>query len=424
MQALTTHQSALDASDTGVGKTYTALGVARALEATPLVLCPKSVITPWKRVASEMGGTPVDVLNIEKLKAGNTKYLKKVGKNKWVWNLPRGSLLIYDEVQTASGHKSQNGKILGLCKAYGIKALMLSATVAESPLKLKAIGYMLGLHKYVDHFSWCLKYGCWQNSWGGLEFIKGKQRLGYLRRIHEQIFPDKGCRVKIQDLDVFPENTVYADAFDLDERSTEEIRRVYEEMDEELAKPDAGASELTAQLRARQRTELLKVPLLIELIDGVLEEERSAVVFVNFTETLEKLQENFKDASSVFGGQKQVDRDSEIERFQADITRVCLVMIQAGGVGLSLHDLHGDYPRTSIISPPFNAVQVKQALGRIHRAGAKTKCVQRIIFAANTVEEDACKAVRRKLDNMSMLNDGDLSMSIFETKGDRDGEEE
>jgi len=71
-------------------------------------------------------------------------------------------------------------------------------------------------------------------------------------------------------------------------------------------------------------------------------------------------------------------------------------------------------PRTlvsieSLISPPQSAKDLKQVLGRIHRAGSKSKAIQKIIYVAGTVEEKTCKSVRKKLNNLSELIDGDLS---------------
>ena len=363
-----------------------------------------------------MGVDVLDVLNIEKLKTGKTPYLQKVSKSKWVWTVPRGTLLIYDEVQSASGYKSQNGKILGLCKAYGLKVLMMSATVADTPLKFRAIGYLLGLHQWKNHYSWCLNHGCYQSSWGGLEFVQGPQRLQYLKSIHDSIFPAKGNRIRIADLDVFPENSVFAEAYDLDQRSTDEINAIYEEMDADVLNPESDELPIVLALRARQKTELLKVPLIGEIADEFLEENKSVVIFVNFKETLDKLVGHFMNqpVAIIAGGQSQEFRDENIKMFQEDRARVCVAMIQAGGVGVSLHDTKGDYPRVALLSPAFNANHIKQALGRIHRAGGKTKCIQKIIFAASTVEEKACKAVKRKLENLSMLNDGDLTSGLFD----------
>jgi hypothetical protein len=56
-------------------------------------------------------------------------------------------------------------------------------------------------------------------------------------------------------------------------------------------------------------------------------------------------------------------------------------------------------------------------VGRIHRANAKSKSIQRIVFAAGTVEEQACEAVRAKLSNMALLNDGDLSDGLVVPAG-------
>ncbi|NBQ65785.1 MAG: hypothetical protein EBT95_09730, partial [Verrucomicrobia bacterium] len=78
------------------------------------------------------------------------------------------------------------------------------------------------------------------------------------------------------------------------------------------------------------------------------------------------------------------------------------------GVGVSLHDENGIRPRSSLICPTYSAIDLKQALGRIHRAGAKSKAVQRIIFAADSIEETVMKKVKAKLKNIETLNDGDI----------------
>jgi hypothetical protein len=53
-----------------------------------------------------------------------------------------------------------------------------------------------------------------------------------------------------------------------------------------------------------------------------------------------------------------------------------------------------------------------QALGRAHRANGKTPVIQKIMFAANTIETDICKRVKHKFQNMEALNDGDLDFSL------------
>ena len=158
--------------------------------------------------------------------------------------------------------------------------------------------------------------------------------------------------------------------------------------------------------------EILKVPVLEELARDALEGNNSVVIFVNFRDTLEALLRRLSgshEISVIEGSQSGIARDREVKRFQKDESRICLVMTQAGGTGLSLHDERGEHPRVSLISPSFSAVDLRQALGRIHRAGAHSPAVQKIIFAEGTVEMRVCRLVRQKLNNIDLINDNEMN---------------
>lgn len=174
-------------------------------------------------------------------------------------------------------------------------------------------------------------------------------------------------------------------------------------------KKERNTNELTAILRARQEIELVKVPLFLEMIEEGLENGMSVVVFCNFTETIHALAERLNTQCIVNGEAKYEKlRQQNIDNFQNDKERVILVNIAAGGAGLSLHDVTGNYPRLSIISPSYSAVLMRQSTGRVWRDSAKSKSIQKIVFVAKTVEEKVCESVNKKLANMDLLNDGDL----------------
>ena len=176
-------------------------------------------------------------------------------------------------------------------------------------------------------------------------------------------------------------------------------------------KTEKSTSELVAILRARQEIELVKVPLFLEMIEEGLENGMSVVVFCNFTETIHALAERLNTQCIVNGEAKyEKTRQQSIDDFQNDKERVILINIAAGGAGLSLHDVNGKYPRMSLISPSYSAVQMRQATGRVWRDSAKSKSIQKIVFVANTVEEKVCDTVNKKLNNMDILNDGDLQV--------------
>jgi superfamily II DNA or RNA helicase len=64
----------------------------------------------------------------------------------------------------------------------------------------------------------------------------------------------------------------------------------------------------------------------------------------------------------------------------------------------------GKHPRVSLISPSFSAKNHLQVLGRIHRNGAKSDAVQKILVAAGSIEENVMKAIERKLKNLETLH--------------------
>lgn len=413
VSCLKAHNVAIDASETGVGKTYTALAVTHALGQPTLVVCPKAVIPAWERLSEEMGVPLLGVINIEKLKTGNTPFLRKgLRKKEYIWQLKPGNLLIVDEAHRCGGPKSENCNVLAFAKSAQLQVLALSATIAHNPMNLRALGYLCGLHQFRNFWSWSLANGCFKNPWGGISWPSGaaKRELN-LKPLHTKLFPEFGMRLRIADLGTdFPENEVIAEAFAMDR--TEEIQAIYDQLAEELQHPEKEELPLTKILRARQQIELLKVPILRDMTEDLLEEDKSVVIFVSFRETVDHLMGSKFNAgvSTIIG--YQADRQGQIDDFQTNRSRVCICTIGAGGLGIGLHDTIGDHPRVSLISPPYSAVELIQALGRIHRNGGKSPCVQKIIFAAGTVEEDACNIVRRKLKDMATLQDGDLEMGL------------
>jgi superfamily II DNA or RNA helicase len=416
--SLRKHKAALDASATGTGKTLCASLVAKELKAKVLVVCPKAVIPSWRRELGEQE-IAAEVINYEKLRAGKSAYGKWVGK-KWEWALPEESLIIWDEVHKCKNPKAQNTRML--IAAKGHYNLMLSATVADDPTELRGVGYQLGLFELNKFWGWCRSHGCRPNPWGAMEFDHRKS--GALQKIHDQIMPSRGSRMTVEDMaGHFAENFIIDDPLDFSDDG--EIKKLYEEMESELEdlksqmatdSDNPAAQALVAQLRARQAVELCKVPLIVNMIDEVVNEEgRSVAVFVNFDATInaltERLQVTEKAISIIRGGQSGAEREEAISRFQNNNSRIVLCNMEAGGVGVSLHDTTGERPRTALISPNFNAKSMVQVLGRIHRAGAKSPAIQRLLVAEGTVEEKVAKSVKEKIKSQEILNGSKSSLS-------------
>ncbi len=411
--ALTLNNAALDSSDTGTGKTVCAVEVTKALGKKAFVICPKIVIPSWEKTLKEQGASLIGVINYEKLRTGRTRFGHWSNKN-FIFTIPDDALIIWDEAHRCQGMWSKNAKMMISAKKW--QNLLLSASACEDPTEMRASGFILGLHCLSNFYNWAKARGCYINPWGALEF-KQNERWA-LDCINQELYPKRGDRMTRADLkEFFKDTRIVTDPLDFGDSG--KIQKIYDEMDAELttleqkAQGDSknkAAQKLVAQLRARQAVELAKVPATVEIIEDELHAGNSVAVFVNFDATLEAIGQRLKISYGVIkGGQKEGDREKAVENFCGDRTHVILCNIAAGGLGVSLHDVHGNRPRTALISPSYNAKDMLQTIGRVDRAGAKTDSVQRILFAAGTVEEKVETSVRAKLKNISDLHEKALT---------------
>lgn len=222
--------------------------------------------------------------------------------------------------------------------------------------------------------------------------------------------------------------TLRKSAKDVDEKikRLQSNQQVHKALDEVGEVDESTMNHLAVMMKARQRVELLKADTMIELGYEFLEQGKSVVIFVNFIETLDYCHKQFqlrfkaeKDhqgiknsgISIIRGG--QTNRQEQIDLFQENKNRLALITMGSGRESISLHDLGGHNPRVSLISPSFSAQDLVQALGRIHRAEGKSKCLQYLIFCAGTIEDRICELVQTKIHNINTINDGDLSAGLI-----------
>lgn len=413
--SLFTNGVALDASDPGVGKTYMALGAIREFGGwRARVLCPKSVLPAWTRAGAHMR-VQTEPLNYEMVRTGNTDWgqwhaLTKTEKT-FEWTLPKRTVLVFDEAHACRGAESRASAMLTAALRQGIPTMPLSATLAMSPLEMYSLGMLLGLHSGVDFHQWCLMNGCVSDGYG-LVYRGGPEGM---LPIHRAIFPDKGERTTVDELGAaFPSSQITAECFDCNDDGA--IQVAYDEMEKEIEALAERAEEdkpsaLTVMTRARQHAELLKVPTFVELTKQWLEEGLSVPVFFNFNDSLMAWAERVGTDCLVYGGNKRGERQVNIDRFQRNESWTIGCNAQAGGQSIDLHDVYHQRRRGALISPCFSAIVLRQILGRVRRSGG-THSIQRIVFAAGSVEEQACSAVQVKLNNLTALNDGDLTAGL------------
>jgi hypothetical protein len=160
---------------------------------------------------------------------------------------------------------------------------------------------------------------------------------------------------------------------------------------------------------------MLKVPTIVEMVSDYNAEGRSAVIFVNYSDTIDaiitRLGKEFdpKLIGQIHGRVTFKQRQADIEDFQADKKIFMVANLAAGGQCINLHDILGGRPRSSIINPSYSAISVLQSAGRIDRAYSQSDVYQRFLYAARTIEENVCMRFNDKNCFITALNDGTLT---------------
>lgn len=424
----------LCAASTGAGKTYLACAVVKRLGIPALVICPKIAISQWRNVIRGMGveDKVVGVINPENLITSkrNPFYSHDGG---WK-NIPDGPvLLVFDEmhrscsgiykIPRAGGKGSGNKQALMAARwvnrsTPGHKFLALTATPADSPMKMQALGYLMGFHSFIapSFYDWCRRHGCSMQARGrqaAFAFTRDRLRA---KAIMEGIRKDMGERfmsITPEEIPGFPEETREVVLVDLAKEDHEGLVQAYAEMPELMKKPSRDS--MVKLLRLRQQAEFCKASVLAGMAADEVEDGNSVFVCLNFTDARLRVQMELERRgipfAAIYGGQPERERQAGIAAFQANETHVMVGMSSACGVALSLHDERHERPRVSLISPSYSASELVQALGRIRRVGG-THATQKVVLAAGSVEENVARAVGGKVNNIGALTDADLSRGL------------
>jgi superfamily II DNA or RNA helicase len=417
LNILQNKSTALDASDTGTGKTYTAIKVCEFLSLRPFIICPKAVINNWISVCKDNETELFGIANYELIKGGNyyTEKLEKTRcpymdsdnytekQKKFIFYLPSNILLIFDEAHRCKNYKTATSRLLLAAKKSNNKILLLSATITDKIKCFIPFGIIFGFYKEL------IGYKLWIQNQINIKkqyFNLGGDEL-ILRIIHSSIFPHYGSRMKISELgNQFPQNNIISQCCHLD--NYDEVDKLYLEINKALLELKNKELKLQASgkiIRARQKIEMLKVPIFLDLYQEAKDSGFSVVIFVNFRATMNYLCNRLKCDCIINGDQNLEMRQNCIDEFQSNKKKLIICMIQAGATGISLHDVQsGKNPRISLISPTWNAIDLKQCLGRIYRSGG-TNCIQKIVYVANTYEDKICEIISEKLKNISLIND-------------------
>jgi len=414
--SLRTNKLVLNGSDTGTGKTYVTIAICKHLRLKPFIICPHIMISTWIRVCEYFEVEPLCIVNYESIKKGKLKNTNNINAKyitldenfnndrQFIWNVPKYTLIVFDEAHHCKSKNSLNGKLLLSTKRVSCKTMLLSATISDKPESFYIFGYMLDLYRHLKQANNWMKTIVREEQ-NSLKKIKGSLLAKY-------IFPIKGCKIKIAELgDKFPKNHITADCYHIKDEDKRMVNSVFDDvglLTGKLIANKENSKNILNEIQAmRQKLELIKVDIICKLVNEYLENDHSPVIFVNFRATIEVLMKKLNTTSVIIGQQKDETRDENINNFQNNVTNVIICSIDCAAEGISLHDLYGR-PRVALISPPHSSIKLEQVFGRICRTGALSSALQRIIYCAGTCEEVISNRINEKLKFKSTIFDDDM----------------
>ena len=417
---------AVNTSDTGLGKTFMTVAVYMALlEKNPelelIVLCPPAARAEWMACFKHFG-TPLGGIVLETYEAirGNWRpelVGRDAGSKMFRWKSPRTKLLVMDEAHAVRHSDTLTFEVCAAAIAQGMMILAVSATLATSPLEFRFVGRIIGLHNGgKDWERFLYAHGCTKSRQGNWSWRKDPRDI---LKIHRTLFPSRGCRVTVEDTGGdAPETEITlvtlggGDAEEAFRRRREHVETVCMNLEREKGSAAAAAYRRSHVTKMWQDEECATAEAALPRMKAALARGESVVVFCNFDDSRKIVERGLNTTDGVHGKKAKHLRPRHVEDFQANRIRVLVNNFKSGGASISMHDKHGGFPRRSFLFINPNAVLMKQGFGRVARLEQKSKSHQEVIAFRGGITDGFSKQMRKKLANISTLNDG-VAVRIF-----------
>lgn len=448
-----------DVSDTGSGKTYTALAIAMLRGMSIFLVSPVNVLTTWERLA-KLFGVGIFAISYESFRAGTkvSEYIVKRGGeyhttqvlDDTVRNTP--VLLVLDEVQKIKNETSVNKAIAALTSVFADNYI-------EGESRILAMTASL-IEKESQAFSIMKAVSLYQNDivkMINLADSLNPDKVEKLHHLYEVYVADKNKARKnkfdnnidtIIRSDTITEpffSTIFSEYFvpnlmslidvemdtsDIDIKSVdyivdaETLKNVRVAVNDLIdmthkaankapgVKPESGIAGPMALI------EHFKIPIIIEEAKRMLEANPNNKVIIYLltydavNDVVEALQDflvelggNISQVVSIISDLKKTTTqrqplspfDRTIKAFQNPNTDLRVIVATNIVEGLRLHDKCGLYPRCMLMLPEYSLSTMVQKIGRI-RSGdeRRSKSIVRIIYIKDSGDDIIMESLARK----------------------------
>ena len=181
----------------------------------------------------------------------------------------------------------------------------------------------------------------------------------------------------------------------------------YKDIEHRIFHPREEDTYMGLAMTGRKLLSSYKLDTAIDLAESLIDSGESVVIVTNFIDSADKLKEHFKDkCCEIRGGMSDTEKQFSIDEFQKKMVPVCILNMQAGGVGITLTAAH-----TMIIVDyawvPSDMVQVED---RICRSGQTEQCMIYYVYCVNsTLDSLFIEMVSNKSENIDLVVDNDIN---------------
>jgi len=377
---------ALLGHEMGCGKTLISILIGESIKTPKLVVCPESLRLNWQREILQANKNA----DVQILYRNETPHFGKdwtiLGYktvDKFLPNLKKFKCLFVDECHNCKAVNNwgkptskRAASVLELAQSTEYLYLLSGTPMPSHNKDLFNILKMLKCEKFDFNNQWAFKHFA-DKFCDPKETPFGKDYSGSSNseELHAIL---NSLMVRRLKKDVLPNLTKQRQFIPIQPK----FKRDYLDIEKRLFKPEDGDSYMSLAMTGRQKLSQYKLDTAIELTDSLLNADESVVIVTNFVETADKLMEYYGDqAVAIRGGMTDKQKEIAKELFQSKQKTVCVLNMQAGGVGITLTAAHAmvvvDYAWI-----PSDMVQVED---RICRTGQDEHCMIYYIYCVNAI---------------------------------------
>ncbi len=177
-----------------------------------------------------------------------------------------------------------------------------------------------------------------------------------------------------------------------------ELQKIWKKLEEEQKYAESAFDKSASYHRAieseRQAAGLAKLKHVTNFVNDIMEIEESVVVFCHHKAIHNLLHQSLADynPASIIGGQTDVIRQREIDRFQKGQTKLMIAGLRAGNVGINLTNAKYVIFAELDWSPAIH----RQAEDRLHRIGQKNTVFAYYLVGKGTLDEHVAEILTDK----------------------------